>query len=92
EVLEKLRPLPAADQKTLPNLIAQLGDADFRTREDAQAAIKKMGVAALPEIVKAMGSTDPETDNRARELFKYGVGANTLRPLRDREDAYDQND
>lgn len=60
---------PADDGARIENLIRQLGDADWRSRENAQAQIERIGLKALPHLKEASQSADPEIRFRAQSLL-----------------------
>ncbi len=62
---------PAAeDQQALIGcLIEQLGDKDFDRREAAEAKLAEIGWPALPALMKAAGSKDPEIALRAERAW-----------------------
>jgi hypothetical protein len=49
-------------------LIEQLGDRDFRVREEAEKKLIAQGMPALPLLRKAMGHGDPEIRRRVMRL------------------------
>ena len=51
-------------------LIRQLGSDSYDEREAASAALKAMGEAALPTLLQALGSPDPEVRQRAATLLR----------------------
>ncbi len=59
------RPLGSAE---LQQLIEQLGDRDYRTRERAERKLLQEGTMALPLLRKALGHKDPEVRRRALRL------------------------
>lgn len=61
---EKPRPAPPVEQ-----LIQQLGDTDFRKRDEAGRQLEAMGPAILPALQKAQKHEDPEVRRRAAELM-----------------------
>src|SRR5262249_32755021 len=58
-------------EETVPpeKLIENLGDPDFATRERASAALKALGVPALPAVHKALEHPDAEVRRRAEALL-----------------------
>ncbi|MBL8796368.1 MAG: hypothetical protein JNM56_20890 [Planctomycetia bacterium] len=62
----------AANQPTpIADLIARLGAQEFRTREQASAALEQQGEAALPSLRRARAETaDPEVRVRAERLIE----------------------
>jgi len=63
-------PSQPAPEKSLSQLIAELTDEQFKTREKATQAIWQLGESALPELEKAGTGSDPEQAYRARELIR----------------------
>jgi hypothetical protein len=59
---------PSADR--YDTLIQQLGDEDFKVRDQASAQLAKAGADARPALVKASSSDDPEVRWRAEDLLK----------------------
>lgn len=57
---------PAAD---VPSLIRQLGDDDFHIRLDAARQLKTLGKAALPALLDARKSQDPEVHARVEDIL-----------------------
>jgi tetratricopeptide (TPR) repeat protein len=73
-----------SEPKPTPNQIAewieQLGDDDFRARENASKKLWQAGSAAEAALEKAIGSNDREVSRRARELldkFRWGIYPDT---------------
>jgi tetratricopeptide (TPR) repeat protein len=69
-----------AQEVSLPQLIAQLGDADFTKREAATEALWKQGEAARILLEKARLEADAEIAERAKTIldkFNMGHYANT---------------
>lgn len=60
--------LSAEQVKKIKKLIAQLGDNDFRTREDASKELKTFGRPVVPFLEAARKSKDPEVVTRAAAL------------------------
>ena len=54
----------------VPALIRQLGDADFRTREEATRKLRALGKAAVPALRNALRGGDPEVCSRADSLLR----------------------
>jgi hypothetical protein len=77
----RLKSVPKAD-KSLRKLIADLDDADFGVREEATAALEKMGAPASAALRKVLRETEsPEVRRRAlRILKKVGTAEPTLTP------------
>lgn len=68
---------PAIDK-----LIEQLGDSDFRKRDDAERQLRAQGVAVVPALRKALGHRDPEVRRRALALIPALERAAVLTPRR----------
>lgn len=71
------KPTPTAEQ-----LIDQLGDKDFRKRDEAARQLEAMGAAALPALVKAQKHEDPEIRRRVADLIPGLEVAAILAPKR----------
>ena len=63
ENLRELRPRIVA-------LVAQLGSAEYRIRQEAQAELRKIGMPAVPALEEAAGSSDAEVSNSAALLLE----------------------
>lgn len=50
-------------------LVRDLGAGDYATRERASAALRQLGMAALPSLEQVEHSADPEVRERAREIL-----------------------
>ena len=50
--------------------IEQLGSDEYQEREDATESLKKAGFRAVPELQRAMKSSDVEVSERAKELLR----------------------
>lgn len=61
------QPPPAPPEQSVPKLIEQLGDQDFKVREAAVRAIEKLGPEALPALRKAKDHPDPEVRRRVEK-------------------------
>jgi hypothetical protein len=70
--IESLRQLvPSGDQaKRLAELIKNLGDDSFETRERAQAELLRMGVRSTQALQRASRSTDEEVRARAMAILE----------------------
>lgn len=68
------------DSSPSSKLISKLGDISFTEREKASGELKKLGPAAMPDLLKATADENPEIAARARELVKGIIGE----PMRDR--------
>lgn len=70
---------PTAEQ--INDLVKKLGDENFKTREQAQADLTKIGAPAKDALTKAVGSSDAEVKNRATailaDIARNAVKANT---------------
>ncbi len=53
----------------LNRLIEQLGDRDYRLREQAERELQRLGSITLPCLRKALGHKDPEVRKRAMRLI-----------------------
>lgn len=60
-----------ADVAELPELTARLGHRDYRVRDKAMAALKRLGPAAKAPLQAAAGSDDLEVRLRARRLLRH---------------------
>ena len=76
------RPAKLTDEQIakLKGLLKDLGAADFQTREAAEAAIKKMGAAALPHVREHLKDKDAEVAERAGRIARYLEDLLPLRP------------
>src|SRR5262249_27750700 len=61
-------PRPLAPE-VMTRLIEQLGDRDYRLREQAERDLRSQGMAALPHLRKALSHRDPEVRRRAFRLI-----------------------
>src|SRR5580698_3443739 len=61
-------PSPASWRPTVERLIAQLGDRDYRAREEAERQLFAMGPGTLPLLRQALGSRVPDVRRRAFHL------------------------
>ena len=67
---------PPDSDRVVAQLVEELGDPVFATREKAQRELWKRGTAVVPALEKALKSDDPEVVRRARELldkFAWGI-------------------
>lgn len=67
ELADQFRP---ANAQNTAALIADLGNADFATRERATEALAKLGASVEQELHDAVLSPTPEVNNRAEGLLK----------------------
>lgn len=61
----------AASSADIDALIRQLGDPDFRKRDDAVGKLKEAGAAALPALKAARQVIDPEVAGRADGVIRF---------------------
>jgi hypothetical protein len=61
--------LPDGTDKQIEQAIGQLGSADFRSRENAQATLIKLGPMAFPTLLDASKNTDLELAKRAQAII-----------------------
>jgi RNA polymerase sigma factor (sigma-70 family) len=65
-----LPPVPHPDAKIIAGLLADLDTSDFKAREKATEALKKLGDAAVPALRRTlMGQTSLEMRRRVQELL-----------------------
>lgn len=62
-------PAPTTEPEKAAELVHQLGSLSFETREHANAALVKLGVAAKPALLDGQKSTDPEVRVRCEKLL-----------------------
>lgn len=67
-------PVPSAEQVQL--WVKQLGNKDFKVREEATQNLLKAGEAAIDAVTKATNSEDAEVKHRALKILKKLVRAN----------------
>jgi hypothetical protein len=60
----------ALSQDPIAEWIKQLGSEDYAAREEAAGKLRSAGRAAVPPLVAAMNSKDPEVSARARTLLE----------------------
>jgi RNA polymerase sigma factor (sigma-70 family) len=84
-----LPPVPAADEKRVARLIADLDSDDFATRQRASGDLEKLGERALPAYRRALeGKPSLETRRRLEDLQRrayaawWDVSGERLRSLR----------
>jgi hypothetical protein len=63
--LGQAAPAKSPSPEAVAKLIAQLGDADFRTREQATRELERLGTTVLPALRKA-ARTNPELEVKSR--------------------------
>ena len=64
-------PAPAGGAAAeIGTLVRELGDADFRVREEATRRLRQIGRAAVPALREALGGDDPEVSSRADSLLR----------------------
>jgi HEAT repeats len=75
------RPEPSAEE--IGRLVNQLGDDNFRTREEASKELGKLGKSALalPMIENATDSSDPEVRSRAWRLIDHWASRGDMAAL-----------
>jgi len=73
--------LAETDQLRLRQLVAQLGDDVYATREKAAAELRLAGRKAVPFLRPALEDKDPERARRARDCLDAIAGANDLSVL-----------
>jgi RNA polymerase sigma factor (sigma-70 family) len=84
---ERLKPVPKTEpppEKRVRDLIAQLDDDDFDTREKATAELAKLGAAVAPMLRKVLeGNPSAEVRQRIGSVLdKFGKPANNPEQLR----------
>jgi hypothetical protein len=67
-------PALADSPPTVAELVAQLGDPSFATREKAQKALLERGEGIVPELDKLVKTADPETAERIGKIRYDLVG------------------
>src|SRR5262249_18332992 len=61
-------PTPQSDP-AVEKLVKQLGDGDFRLREDAAKKLRDLGAKAIPALLVGTRDTSLEVSRRAREVL-----------------------
>jgi hypothetical protein len=61
----------------LAEMVKQLGDDDFEVREKASAALRGLGVRALPALRRAAAGSDAEVRRRAEDCIAATVSGTT---------------
>jgi len=75
-------PAPAPASSTFDRLIEQLGDTDFRKRDEATRLLEAEGVKVVPALKKALGHPDAEVRRRAFNLIPQLETAAFVAPRR----------
>jgi hypothetical protein len=73
-ILAQAAPLPQENDKVvqrIAKLIDQLGGDSFVDREEARKELETIGVAALPQLRKAVQKGNLETSRRAADLIRH---------------------
>ena len=78
--MPRLPPAPASP--TFDRLIEQLGDTDFRKRDEAMRLLEAEGIKAVPALKKALGHPDAEVRRRAYNLIPQLETASFVAPRR----------
>jgi hypothetical protein len=83
----RAEPLSPSNKGTPPTpalqrLIEQLGDSDFRKRDEAVRLLEAEGMPALPALKKALGHPDAEVRRRVHDLIPQLETAAYLAPRR----------
>jgi hypothetical protein len=73
---------PKDPQPNVQPLIEQLGDPDFRKRDEAVEKLRALGVPVVPALRKALGHRDPEVRRRLHDLIPSLETAAILAPKR----------
>lgn len=71
---------PAGPPLSVPRLVEQLGDADYRERDRAGRLLRGLGPAALAELRPARNHADPEVRRRVNEIVADLETAELLAP------------
>jgi hypothetical protein len=79
---EKLRPTAAPKAEAVKGWIADLGSADFATREAAEKELAKLGDVVEVELREAAKSDDPERRARAGRILKAATNRTSPERLR----------
>ena len=75
-------PRQAAPEFTVEQLVQQLGDNDYRKRDDASRALQAAGARALPALRLAIHDPDAEVRRRVNDLIPLLETAVLLAPKR----------
>ncbi len=73
---------PKGEPPGVERFVAQLGDPDYRKRDEAVARLRAAGVKALPALREALNHPDAEVRHRASELVPALETAALLAPRR----------
>jgi len=65
------KPVPSAAQ--IQTWVKQLGDDDFKVREEATRNLIEAGEVAFEEVTKVTKSKDPEVNQRAWRIARHPV-------------------
>jgi hypothetical protein len=68
--LELMIRIPEEVAKQIDKAITDLGNSEFQVREDATAALVKLGARAYPAVTVAAKSNDPEVQRRAESVLE----------------------
>jgi hypothetical protein len=71
----------STESDNVTSLVTKLGDAKFAVRENASNQLVQKGIAAKPELVAALESTDAEVRFRAKRILAAIVEADFQRRL-----------
>jgi hypothetical protein len=77
---EKSTPTPTSPD--LDRLIDQLGDSDFRKRDESTRRLEAEGMKAVPALKKALGHPDAEVRRRVYDLIPRIESASFVAPRR----------
>src|ERR1051326_8976704 len=64
----------------LPDLLRRLGNDDPDLRNEASAAIHRLGARVIPDLERALAEPDPEVRGRVAELLER-IPEYALRPV-----------
>lgn len=67
-------------EERIQNLIKDLGNENFKVREKATEALKRIGPPAVPYLKKALASKEPEVQWRAKNILRQ-IGGIGVKPL-----------
>jgi WD40 repeat protein len=75
ELLQQIKPAPGVDPKHLAQLVADLDSVDFKSRQQANAALEKLGDLAEPALRMALENNPSlETRRRVERLLDLILG------------------